>query len=116
MKVNQLVRIEYGLAFLFTFYIYLQSDFSIWLFFILLLAPDITMLGYLINNHIGSTIYNIGHTVIVPMIFLLCFFLFSHDLLLMIAFIWFAHIFMDRSVGYGLKYRDSFKDTHIQKI
>jgi Domain of unknown function (DUF4260) len=33
-----------------------------------------------------------------------------------VALIWFAHIGMDRTVGYGLKYPTSFKDTHLQRV
>jgi hypothetical protein len=33
-----------------------------------------------------------------------------------IALIWFVHIGMDRALGYGLKYRDSFKHTHLGMI
>ena len=41
--------------------------FSLWLL-ILLLVPDISMLGYLYNNKIGSYIYNIGHSYIIPIL------------------------------------------------
>jgi hypothetical protein len=33
-----------------------------------------------------------------------------------IAVIWFAHIGMDRLVGYGLKYSGDFKHTHLGLI
>jgi hypothetical protein len=33
-----------------------------------------------------------------------------------VALIWFAHISMDRTVGYGLKYPTSFKDTHLERV
>jgi len=36
--------------------------------------------------------------------------------LLMAALIWLAHIFLDRALGYGLKYEDAFKKTHLQQI
>jgi hypothetical protein len=31
-----------------------------------------------------------------------------------LALIWTAHIAMDRLLGFGLKYQDGFKPTHIQ--
>jgi hypothetical protein len=30
--------------------------------------------------------------------------------------VWFAHIGMDRLMGYGLKYPTDFKDTHLQRV
>jgi hypothetical protein len=33
-----------------------------------------------------------------------------------LALIWLAHIGVDRALGYGLKYPDGFKDTHLQRV
>jgi hypothetical protein len=33
-----------------------------------------------------------------------------------IGLIWTAHIGVDRAIGYGLKYRSGFKDTHLQRV
>ena len=115
--INQLiVRIENGLGFAGSFYLYWQFDFPIWLFFVLLLVPDITMVGYALNTKIGAFIYNIGHSFILPIFLLLLYVVFSTDVLLLIALIWSAHIFIDRLFGYGLKYKGDFKETHIQRI
>ncbi|GAF65184.1 hypothetical protein BTS2_2082 [Bacillus sp. TS-2] len=116
MNNQLLVRIENGMAFLFSFYIYVQLDFPIWLFFVLLLAPDVTMIGYAWNHKIGASIYNLGHSLILPLIFLLFAIFFKVDTLLLLSIIWLAHIFIDRFFGYGLKYPDNFKHTHIQEI
>lgn len=116
MKVNHIVRLENGLAFGISFFIYMQLDFPIWLFFLLLFVPDITMIGYTINNKIGAAIYNLGHSFIFPILLTLCYFYFLQDYLLIISIIWVAHIFMDRLFGFGLKYQESFKETHIQRL
>ena len=116
MTINKIVRIENGCAFAISFYIYMLLDFPIWLFFVLLLVPDITMIGYVINKEIGAVVYNFGHSLISPLVILLSYFYFSKDYLLMISIIWIAHIFMDRLLGFGLKYGDSFNKTHIQKL
>ena len=85
-------------------------------FLIFLLAPDIFMLGYLYNNKIGSYIYNIGHSYIIPILITLLYLAMEVDLLLGIALIWLAHISMDRTIGYGLKYTVGFDKTTIQKV
>jgi len=116
MKNRWIIQTENAIFFALTFIIYSHFDFSLLLFFGLLLVPDITMLGYLANPKVGARIYNIGHSFILPTIILLSYFLIQADILLIIAFIWYAHIFMDRAIGYGLKYPHSFKETHLQKI
>lgn len=116
MTITQMVRIENGFALAMSFYIYIQLDFPIWLFFVLLLVPDITMIGYVINNKIGANIYNFGHSFILPILLALGYLSFSKDYLLIIFIIWLSHIFMDRLFGFGLKYQDSFNKTHIQRL
>ncbi len=37
-------------------------------------------------------------------------------LAMQIAAIWFAHIGMDRTIGFGLKYLDGSKDSHLQRV
>jgi hypothetical protein len=38
------------------------------------------------------------------------------SLALVVALVWFAHIGMDRLVGYGLKYPTESKDTHLGRV
>jgi hypothetical protein len=84
-----------------------------WLFALLLLAPDLAALGYLVNPRVGAWAYNAAHTYAAPAA-LLAFGVGSGTLLAaQIALIWFAHIGMDRTVGYGLKFSDSAKHTHL---
>lgn len=51
--IKLLIRVEYGIAFLLLLFIYWQLDFSLWLFFILLLVPDLTMIGYVMNKKLA---------------------------------------------------------------
>ncbi len=90
--------------------------FSLWIFLLFLLVPDISMLGYLIDKKIGSYVYNIGHSYIVPILITLFYLVIGENLLLEIALIWLAHISMDRTIGYGLKYTVGFDKTTIQKV
>lgn len=41
--------------------LYAQLEQSWWLFLILLLAPDLFMLGYLAGPRAGAALYNFGH-------------------------------------------------------
>ena len=88
-----------------------------WLMFgVLLLAPDLSMLGYLAGPRVGAAIYNTFHTYAIPMVIGALGIIFANPLMVAVALIWFAHIGMDRTVGYGLKYPSSFKDTHLERL
>ncbi len=88
-----------------------------WLMFgVLLLAPDLSMLGYLAGPKVGAAIYNAFHTYAGPAVVGASGMIFASPLAIAVALIWFAHIGMDRTVGYGLKYPTSFKDTHLQRV
>ncbi|WP_174612727.1 DUF4260 domain-containing protein [Virgibacillus ihumii] len=96
------------------FYFYLQFG---WLMFaILLLAPDLSVLGYLKNNKVGSVLYNLFHTYSIPVVIIIYSVLVHNHISLMIGLIWIAHIGLDRMLGYGLKYPTKFQDTHMDRI
>ncbi|MFD6440984.1 DUF4260 domain-containing protein [Peribacillus sp. NPDC060186] len=97
-------------------YIYSINEFSWWIFLLLLLTPDISMLAYLINNQIGAKVYNLFHTYTISILTILLAVFLSQDSMLMAGLIWTAHIGMDRLLGYGLKYTTDFKATHIQEV
>jgi hypothetical protein len=40
----------------------------------------------------------------------------ASPLILSLAMIWLAHIGIDRALGYGLKYRTGFANTHLGRI
>ena len=87
-----------------------------WLMFgVLLLAPDLSMLGYLAGPQVGAAIYNAFHTYAMPAVVGALGMIFASPLTVALALIWFAHIGMDRTVGYGLKYPSSFEDTHLER-
>jgi hypothetical protein len=86
------------------------------LFAVLIFAPDIFMLGYLIDKKTGAFFYNVGHTYVIPIVLLIVGQLMTISILVQISLIWFAHIGMDRLLGFGLKYPKAFKDTHLQHV
>jgi hypothetical protein len=88
-----------------------------WLLFgALLLAPDLSILGYLAGPRVGAAIYNAFHTYAMPAVVGALGMVLASPLAIAVALIWFAHIGVDRTVGYGLKYPTSFKDTHLQRV
>lgn len=88
-----------------------------WLAFaLLLLVPDVSMLGYVAGPGVGSVVYNAVHTYVGPVALGLLALAGGWMTGVALALIWLAHIGMDRTVGYGLKYATGFKDTHISRL
>jgi multisubunit Na+/H+ antiporter MnhB subunit len=83
-------------------------------FFLLFLAPDIGMVGYLAGARVGSIAYNAVHTYVGPAVLSGAMLATGHGFGL--PLIWAAHIGFDRGLGYGLKYDDSFGHTHLGRI
>ena len=60
--------------------------------------------------------YNAVHLTTVPAILLAIGLATETELAVTVSIIWFAHIYMDRAVGYGFKYITDFKDTHMSRV
>lgn len=89
---------------------------SWWLFLLLMLAPDLSMIGYVAGPRVGAWCYNAVHTWVVPVVIGVAAWLAGSPLLTQLALILAAHIAADRALGYGLKHETSFKDTHLGRI
>ncbi len=108
IKLEELAM--FGLA---VFLFYFQLDYKWWLFWALLLAPDLSMIGYLINTKVGAFTYNLVHHKAVAIIIWCTGIYLSNNSFLLAGIILFGHSSMDRTLDYGLKYSDSFKHTHL---
>lgn len=89
---------------------------SWWLFAALILAPDLSMLGYLAGPRPGAFFYNAAHTYVGPALLGGLAYGVSAPLAGAIALIWTAHIGLDRLLGYGLKYPAGFALTHLGRV
>lgn len=86
------------------------------LFALLLLAPDVSALGYLAGPRVGAVVYNGFHSYPLPAVLAAVGLLSGSPGAVALALVWFAHIGMDRLLGYGLKYPSGFKDTHLGRV
>jgi hypothetical protein len=84
-----------------------------WLFLALFFAPDLSMLGYLINTKVGAVCYNVVHSYFLPLALATLAMVLGRSNALPYLFIWFAHIGFDRALGFGLKYPTAFGRTHL---
>ena len=106
---------EFGL-FLFGIYLFNQLDFAWWWFLVLILVPDLSMIGYVLGNKSGAFLYNLFHHRAVALAIHLVGIYSSNNLIQLTGIILFAHSSMDRMMGYGLKYESGFKFTHLGEI
>ena len=84
-----------------------------WIYPVLLLVPDIFMLGYIANTKIGAFFYNVGHSYIAPALMIWYSWDVQNKLSIAMGLIWLGHLGWDRVFGYGLKYDSDFKHTHL---
>ncbi|HEX8966179.1 MAG TPA: DUF4260 domain-containing protein [Patescibacteria group bacterium] len=115
--VKKILHLE-GLIFFITALFFYNQLHGNWLLFtILLFTPDISMIGYLKNKKAGAILYNLVHNYILATgIIALGIFFFKNYFVVQIGLILFAHVGVDRLLGFGLKYQTAFKDTHLQKL
>lgn len=114
--MKYLIKIEELIMGLAGFAAWVHFGFSFPLLLILLLVPDLGMLGYLVSPKIGAIIYNIAHHKAVGLVVGAIGLYFSEPVLLMAGIIIWTHSSLDRALGYGLKYSDSFQHTHLGYI
>ncbi len=114
--MKKILKLEELAMFILGIYLYSLLPYVWWWFLVLILTPDIGMLGYAVNNKIGALTYNLfHHKGLAIAIYLLGTYL-SLSLGQLIGIILFSHASLDRIFGYGLKYENGFKYTHLGKI
>ena len=96
--------------------LYFHADYPWWLLVVLALAPDVSMVGYLAGPTIGAAAYDAAHTYSLPVLLAAIGVIADAELAIQVGLIWLAHIGVDRAIGYGLKYRIGFQDTHLQRV
>ena len=96
--------------------LYFHEGYPWWLLAVLVLAPDLAMLGYVAGPRTGAAAYDLVHTYVLPVLLATVGVIADADAAVKLALIWLTHIGVDRAVGYGLKYPSGFKDTHLQRV
>lgn len=112
-SMHQLLKLEELGQFLLAILLFNQLDYAWWVFLACILLPDLSMLGYLVSTKIGAWMYNFFHHKMLGLVFLMVGLWLEHPMFTLIGIILFGHAAMDRIFGYGLKYNDDFKHTHL---
>lgn len=111
--MTNLLKLEELGQFLLSIILFNQLNYAWWVFPACILLPDLSMIGYLVNPKIGAWLYNFFHHKLVAIMILILGFWLNISLLTLIGVILFGHSAMDRIFGYGLKFNDNFKNTHL---
>ncbi len=111
--MKNLLRVEEFLQLALCAYLSHQLPFAPWHYWVLFLTPDIGMLGYLFNSRVGAVLYNIFHHKGIALAFYGAGIFTNNDALQFIGLLLYGHSAFDRIFGYGLKYFDNFKHTHL---
>lgn len=113
MYVRPLLRLE-GLAVLLAALLgYGWLDGPLWLLAVTALAPDVSMVGYLLDDGTGALAYNAIHTYTTPLAVAGVGIWAGSNTALLVAVVWIGHIGADRAMGLGLKRPTGFRDTHL---
>jgi len=110
LKIEELAQFIFGIV------LFSQTDYPWWIFPLFLFVPDIGMLGYIINTRVGAITYNVFHNKAIAIAILILGMYLVSEIYMLIGIILFSHSALDRALGYGLKYSDSFKHTHLGNI
>lgn len=111
--MNKLLKLEELGQFILSIVLFSRLDYSWWVFPACILLPDLSMIGYLFNAKTGAILYNIFHHKLLGILIITAGYWTNNQLLILIGLILFGHAAMDRIFGYGLKFSDDFKHTHL---
>lgn len=93
-----------------------QPGWPWWAWPLILLAPDLAMVGYAMGPRIGAALYNITHLYGLALLLAVLGVVTGQTLLIALGGLWLAHIGIDRALGFGLKSPEGFRLTHLGRI
>lgn len=114
--MKTLLKWEEAAMFLLSICLIGQLHYAWYWWLVWILAPDFSMIGYIVNTKFGAVCYNIVHHKGVAVALYLIGLYTYNQALQFAGLILFGHSSMDRGLGYGLKYPDSFQNTHLGRI
>lgn len=114
--MKSLLKFEDAAEWIFSIFLFSRLTFAWWWYPALILVPDLSMIGYVVNTKVGAVLYNLVHHKAVGITIGIIGFLISNEALILTGLILFGHSCMDRVFGYGLKFGDSFQHTHLGSI
>jgi len=107
------LKIEEFAQLLLAIFLFSQNEIAWWWYLTLFFAPDIGMIGYVMNTKVGAMTYNLFHHKGIAILLYLIGLQIDSQWLAFSGLLLFGHAAFDRIFGFGLKYPDDFKHTHL---
>jgi hypothetical protein len=114
--MKNLLKVEEAAMLILSIYALSLLHVSWWVYLLVLIAPDISCIGYAGGNKIGAFCYNLFHHKGVAIAIFMTGFILKNESLQIVGIILFGHSSLDRMLGYGLKLNEGFKYTHLGMI
>ncbi|CAI2766347.1 DUF4260 domain-containing protein [Flavobacterium collinsii] len=114
--MKTIIKLEELGMFVLGIYLFSLLNYHWWCFLVFILAPDLSMIGYVSNSKIGAFLYNLFHHKGLSILVYIVGCCLKIEYIQLIGIILFSHAAMDRFFGYGLKYQKGFKYTHLGEI
>ena len=114
--MKNILKLEEAAMFVFSIYALSLLHAGWWIYLLILIAPDISMVGYAAGNKVGAVCYNLFHHKGVAIAIFLAGFILKEEWFQITGIVLFGHSAMDRMLGYGLKLSQGFKYTHLGMI
>jgi len=114
--MKNLLKIEEAMMLALAIFLNSLLPYPGWYFWAWFLAPDVGFIGYAVNTRVGAFTYNLLHHKGLAIACYITGVYFAIDPLQFAGLVLFGHSSFDRILGYGLKYPDSFQNTHLGPI
>ena len=114
--MKNLIRIEEAFIAILAIYLFTLLDYAWWWMLLLFIAPDLSFIAYAAGPRVGGIAYDLlHHRGLLIALYILGAALKIQPLQLVgLAFL--THSSVDRIFGYGLKYLDSPRHTHLGMV
>ena len=114
MKI--ILKLEEAAMFVLSIYALSLFQVSWWVYLLVLIAPDVSCLGYVAGNRMGAICYNLFHHKGVAIAVFITGLVLKSEWPQIAGIVLFGHSSMYRIFGYGLKLNEGFKYTHLGMI
>ena len=114
--MDTLLRLEELLMFALGVFLFTFLNYAWWVFLVLILTPDVSMIGYALNANVGAYCYNLLHHKGIGTALFIFGWIYNWEAVALAGIILFSHSALDRVFGYGLKFTDSFQHTHLGNL
>lgn len=114
--MKNMLKLEEFFLLALALFLFSELDYGWGWYALLFLTPDLSMIGYVMNPRLGAWTYNLIHHKGLSAALYVLGALTATPWLMFAGTILLGHSSFDRVLGYGLKYPDTFQNTHLGRI